>query len=50
MLEQADVRSDALSADLAEKNKLVEKVSELQKSVGEVGMTYLNKDLQRAMF
>lgn len=42
VLEQADIRSDALSADLAEKNKMVEKVSELQKAVGEVGMKYLN--------
>lgn len=33
---KADVRFDALSADMAEKNKLVDKVSDLQKKTAEV--------------
>ncbi|CAM9700612.1 unnamed protein product [Pylaiella littoralis] len=34
-LQQADARSDTLSADLAQKNKLVDKVAELQRKTGE---------------
>lgn len=36
VLKKADARSDTLSADLAQKNKLVDKVAELQRKTGEV--------------
>ena len=36
MLEKAGTRLDAISADLANKNKLVDKVAELQRTTGEV--------------
>lgn len=36
MWEKADIRFDALSAGLPEKNKLVERVSELQRKIEEV--------------
>ncbi|CBJ31988.1 conserved unknown protein [Ectocarpus siliculosus] len=34
-LKQADIRLDSLSADLAQKNKMVDKIAELQRTTGE---------------
>lgn len=45
MLEKADNRLDAVSADLAKKNKLVDKVAELQRTTGEVRFKSIKMDI-----